>query len=355
MTSDSANERRVDAGALEATTTEILKGVGVPADEALLLASALVAADARGNNSHGVMRLPVYVERIRARGIKPGHKGVILRESAATALLDGEDGIGHVVAATAMAEAIRLAKEAGAGVVGVTRSNHFGEAAFYVLQAVEQDMIGVITTNGSPRIPLWGSFSKLTGNLPVAIGIPTANEFPLVLDMALGAVALGKVMYAAEKGVKIPLDWGVDAQGRPTDDPTEVLSGGWAPPIGKYKGSGLMVMAEILSGVLTGGPFADEIGHMYGDPSYPQGLGHMAIAINVELFIPVDDFKHRAASLIQLIKGSELAPGFEEILMPGEREFRTERERRERGIPLSVAVLDKLQSLAEELALDFRL
>jgi LDH2 family malate/lactate/ureidoglycolate dehydrogenase len=355
MTSESMTERRVSAEALENKTTQLLRGVGVPEDEAFLFANALVAADARGNNSHGVMRLPVYIDRIRAGGIKPGHKGRILRESGCTMLLDGEDGIGHVVAARAMEEAIRKAQEAGAGLVGVTRSNHFGEAGYYVLQAIEHDMIGIITTNGSPRIPLWGSFSKLTGNLPVAIGVPSAGESPLVLDMALGTVALGKVMYAAEKGEKIPPGWGVDAQGRPTDEPVDVLSGGWTPPIGAYKGSGLMLMAEILSGVLTGGPFADEIGHMYGDPSFPQGLGHFVMAIDVNTFIPIDAFKSRVAALIALINGSELAPGFKEILMPGEREFRTEQARRELGIPLSIAVLDKLRSLAEELGLDFDL
>lgn len=352
MTSNGAVEIPVNAEALEILTDKILEEVGVPEDEARLLADALVSADARGMNSHGVMRLPVYVERIRAGGIKPGRKGKILRESVCTVLLDGEDGIGHVVATRAMAEAIRKAKEAGAGLVGVTRSNHFGEAAFYVLQTVQQDMIGLITTNGSPRIPLWGSFSKLTGNLPVAIGIPSKTEFPIVLDMALGAVALGKVMYSAEKEEKIPPDWGVDAQGEPTDDPQKVLGGGWTPPIGKYKGSGLMLVAEVLSGVLTGGRFAQEIGSMYGDPSFPQGLGHLAVAINVESFIPIDAFKQRVDSLIRLIKGSELAPGFEEILMPGEREFRMEQQRRVKGIPLSVSVLAKLRSLADELGIE---
>ena len=355
LTDRSKSERLVDAEALEALTFHILQQVGVPQDEARLLADALICADVRGMNSHGVLRLPVYVSRIRGGGIVPGRKGRILRETASTVLFDGEDGIGQVISTRAMEEAIRKAREAGAGMVGVTRSNHFGEGAYYVLQAIEQDMIGAITTNGSPNVPPWGSFAKLVGTLPVAFGIPSGTEFPIVLDMALCAVAKGKVMYAASKGEKIPPDWGVDAQGRPTDDPQEVLDGGWTVPIGKYKGTGLMLIAEVLSGVLTGGKFADEIGGLYGGPALPQELGHFVMAIDVRSFMPIDAFKGRVDSLIHLVKGSQLAPGFEEILMPGEREFRTEQQRRADGIPLSVEVLEQLRSLAGELSVEFAL
>ena len=355
MTRKDESERRIKAEALEKMVREILDRVGVPEDEASLLADALVCADARGMNSHGVMRLPVYVKRMRAGGIRPGRKGKILKEAASTVLLDGEDGIGQVIAARAMREAIRKAKEAGAGIVGVTHSNHFGEAAYYVMQAVQHDMIGVIMTNGSVSMPFWGGLSKLTGPLPIAVGIPSGTGFPIVLDIALGTVSKGKILYAAGKGEKIPLGWGVDSQGRPTDDPRKVLDGGWTTHIGGYKGSGLILIAEMLSGVLTGGRFSNEIGDLYADVSSPQGLGHFVIVIDVEAFMPTNEFKRRADSLIRLIKNSELATGFEEILMPGEREFRTEKERRTKGIPLSVEVLGQLESLAKEVGVGYSL
>lgn len=348
MTSKDESERLVNAKALEKMIAEILEQVGVPRDEASLLADALVCADARGMNSHGVMRLPVYVKRMRSGGIKPGRKGKILKETASTVLLDGEDGIGQVIATKAMQEAIRKAKEAGVGIVGVTRSNHFGEAAYYVIQAVQHDTIGLITTNGSVGMPLWGGLSKLTGPLPIAVGIPSGTEFPIVLDIALGTVSKGKILYAAGKGEKIPLGWGVDSQGRPTDDPQKVLDGGWTPPIGGYKGSGLILVAEVLSGVLTGGRFSNEIGDLYADVSSPQGLGHFVMAIDIEAFMPKNEFKRRVDFLIRLIKNSTLAPGFEEILIPGEREFKMEGERRDKGIPLSAEVLNQLESLAKE-------
>ncbi len=353
MIGNNSNGRRIGADALEKLTSDILQKVGVPEDEACLVANALVCADVHGMNSHGVMRLPVYVKRIRAGGIKPGKKGRIIQETASTVLLDGEDGIGQVIATRAMREAIRKAKKAGVGAVGVTRSNHFGEAAYYVLLAVKQDMIGLITTNGSPNMPAWGGLTKLTGTLPIAVGIPSEKELPIVLDISLGTVSKGKILYAAKKGEKIPLGWGVDSQGKVTDDPQKVVDGGWTLPIGEYKGWGLILIVDILSGVLTGGRVGREITDLYTAPSSPQGLGHFVMAINVEAFIPKETFKQRVDVMVRTIKQSQLASGFREILIPGEREFRTETERRKRGIPLSVDVLNDIELLAKEVGVKF--
>jgi len=348
-------ETRYDFDIVERLIINILLRIGLPTDEAELMANALITADARGMQSHGVMRLPTYVNRIRAGGMKYGMKGKIIQETQGTILLDGEDGIGHVIVDNAMQLAIAKAKTNGVGVVAVTHSNHFGEAAYYILKAVRQNMIGLMGTNGSPNMPVWGGTTKMTGPHALAMGVPAGNEFPIILDMSLGVVSKGKIILADKRGEKIPLGWGVDSLGNPTEDPAKVLKGGWTLPIGGYKGWGLILFFEILSGVLTGGRIATDITDLYGDPAISQGLGHFVLALDVEAFIPIGEFKKRIDEYIRLIKSSEIAPGFDEIMLPGEREFRLESIRRNNGIPITTEVFSQLKSLAIEVGSEFNL
>jgi LDH2 family malate/lactate/ureidoglycolate dehydrogenase len=345
-----ASERVVDALKLEAYVAEIFDHGGVPRDEAGRVADALVSADARGMTSHGVMRVPMYMKKVRAKGFRAGTKGHVLQETAATMLLDGEDGLGQVITWRAMEEAIRKARTAGVGVVGVTRSNHYGEGAYYALEAIRHDMIGILTTNGSANTPPHGGRSMVAGNLPLTVGVPANKELPILLDMAMCASSKGKVAYAAKKGDQIPAGWAVDANGQATVDPQKVLDGGWILPIGGYKGWGMIMILDVLSGVLTGGPMGPEVTDLFiGAPETPQGLGHFVLALNIAAFMPVSDFKRRMDQRIRSIKDSERLPGVDEILMPGERELTLERERRAHGIPLSVAVLDQVAAVAKEL------
>jgi LDH2 family malate/lactate/ureidoglycolate dehydrogenase len=356
MASGNATERLVDAAALERFVAEVFERAGAPRDEAERVADALVSADARGMTSHGVMRVPMYMKKVRAGGFKVGTKGKILRETASIILLDGEDGLGQVITWRAMEEAIRKARDAGAGIVGVLRSNHFGEGAYYALHAIKNDMIGLLTTNGSSNTPAHGGRTMVAGNLPLTVGVPTDKELPILLDMAMCASSKGKIAYAAKKGERIPPGWAVDSNGQPTDDPQKVLDGGWILPIGGYKGWGLILILDILSGVLTGARLGLEITDLFtGEPSSPQGLGHFVMAINVEAFMPVAEFKRRMDARIRSIKQSELLPGVTEILMPGERELKLERERRKNGIPLSVNVLDQIAVVAKELGVAAKL
>ena len=207
-------------------------------------------------------------------------------------------------------------------------------------------MIGLLTTNGSPNMPPWGGTEKLFGTLPLAVGVPASKYPPVVLDIALGVVSKGKVLVAARKGSKIPLGWAVDAKGAPTDDPQKVLDGGWTEPIGGYKGSGMILVLEILSGILTGSGMADTIGDLYDEPSRPQNLGHFAAAIDVASFLPVADFKQAVDHLIGRIKASPLAPGHDEILIPGEREHRLEAEAMSNGLVLEPEVRAQLHEVA---------
>jgi LDH2 family malate/lactate/ureidoglycolate dehydrogenase len=330
---------------------DLLTEVGVPHDDAAIVADALTSADARGMHSHGMVRLPVYVRRIVAGGARMGISGTIVSETAATALLDGEDGIGQVIAARAMQEAIRKAREAGAGVVGVRRSNHFGEGAYYVAQAIAEGMIGLITTSGSPNMPYWGAREPVLGTLPLAVGVPAGDEMPIVLDLAFGMVSKGKVIQAAAKGERIPDNWAVDRNGDATDDPQAVLDGGWILPIGGYKGSGLILIMEVLAAVLTGSRFATEIYDLYGDHSRPQGIGHFAFAIDVRAFMPLEELTERVDRLIRIVKATG-ADG--QVLMPGEREQRLLTERRAAGVPLPRDTIKALRDVAEEVGLEIK-
>ena len=343
-------ERLVDAGELRRLAIDIFERAGVPEDEARLVAETLVAADLRGMQSHGCLRIPIYVEKIRAGGFKPGRKGRILRETAATVLIDGEDGLGQVLALRAMEDAIAKAKASGIAAAGVTRSNHYGEGAYYVLHAARRDMIGLIATNGSPNMPAWGGMTKMTGPLPFTAGVPALEERPFIIDAALGVTNRGKLIYYAEQGLAIPPGSGVDRDARPTEDPKQVLDGGWILPIGGYKGFGITLFLEILSGVLTGGLIGSEIRDLYGaGRETAQGLGHFAIAIDPTAFMPLDDFKRRMDAMIRMIRASKLAPGVTRMTLPGEPEFDKEADRLAHGIPLSTAVLDQLNRLGREL------
>lgn len=341
----------VDAQRLEMLITTMLEKVGVSAEDGSIVAGSLVSADARGMNSHGVLRLPVYIRRLQQGGFKAISKGTVVAETVATMLIDGGEGLGSVLTAHAMDVAISKARTTGIAAVGIRNSNHNGENAYYVKQAIDQDMIGIATTNGSPIMPVWGGKTMLTGPLPIAIGVPTDKELPILLDAALGMSSRGKILYYAEKGMSLPDGWLVDAEGRPTNDPNWVKNGGWILPIGGHKGWGLILACEILSGLLTGGKFGQELTNLYDDLDTPQRNGHFVIAINIASFVDVPSFKARMDEYIRTMKASELAPGTEEILMPGEIEFRKEKKQRAEGIVLGKSVVDEVMAVAAELGI----
>jgi len=342
----------VDAARLEALVQAMLEKVGVPAQDAALVAGSLVSADARGMNSHGVLRLPVYIRRLQQGGFKPASRGTVIKETAATMLIDGGEGLGAVLTSHAMDIAIEKARQTGIAAVGIRNSNHNGENAYYVQRAIAQDMIGIATTNGSPIMPVWGGKTPLTGPLPIAIGVPAGEALPIVLDAALGMSSRGKILYYAEKGMQLPDGWLVDAEGRPTNDPNWVKNGGWILPIGGHKGWGLILACEILSGLLTGGAFGQELTNLYDDLDRPQRNGHFVIAINIAAFTDVAAFKERMDAYIAIMKASERVPGVDEILMPGEIEFRKEKKQRAEGLTVSRSVIDEVVAVARGLGLD---
>ena len=281
----------------------------------------------------------VYIRRLQQGGFSPSSKFDIVRETAGTALVDGGNGLGAVLTTRAMDLAISKAKTNGIAAVGIRSSNHNGEGAPYVLQAIEADMVGIATTNGSPIMPVWGGKTPVTGPLPITVGVPTAKHRPIVLDAALGIAPAAKFLSRRE-GNAAAAGLARGRRGRPTTDPNWVTKGGWILPIGGHKGWGLILICEILTGLLTGGAIGRELTNLYDDLDHPQRNGHFVIAINIASFIEVAGFKARMDAYIDEMKRSELAPGFDEIIMPGEIEFRKEERQRAEGLLVGTSVID---------------
>jgi L-2-hydroxycarboxylate dehydrogenase (NAD+) len=313
------------------------------------VADCLVKANLRGLDSHGVMRIPIYAKRLRLGLVNPRPGLALNRVAPSAAHLDGDDGMGMVVGARAMAEAVAIARETGIGMVGVRRSTHYGMAAYYVLQAITADCIGFAFTNSSPGMPPHGGSKPVLGVNPLAVGVPAGDRPPIVLDMAMSIIARGKMRLAGMHGEAIPEGLGRDAQGRPTTDGMQVFGGGSVLPFGGPKGSALAIWMEIMGGVLTGAAFAGEMKSLYEDFSGPQRIGHVFMAIRPDLFMPMADFKQRMDAMIERFKASEPAAGVNQVLMPGEPEVLQETERLRTGLPLTAEVLASLETEARQL------
>lgn len=346
-----ADARRFPAAALESFCRQIFASLGVPPEDAALVADTLVQADLRGVSSHGVVRLPVYAARLRAGTVTPVARPIPLRDGGATLLLDGGFGLGQVLAARAMGEAIARAQRHGIGVVGVRNSSHFGAAAYYALLATQRDCVGIVFTNASPALAPWGSISRILGNNPWAIAVPAGEEYPVVLDLANSVVARGKIRLAAEAGQRIPPGWGANARGEPTEDPHEALAG-LILPIGGYKGSGISIMLDLLCGALMGSGVLDEVVSPY-QTDQRQRVGHMLMALDVAHFAPIDAFKACVDAYVRRIHAAEPAAGVTRIFVPGEPEFLTAQERAAQGIPLPETTIAALRQVGAELGVPF--
>jgi LDH2 family malate/lactate/ureidoglycolate dehydrogenase len=261
------------------------------------------------------------------------------------ASLDGQDAFGFVVGLCAIKEAMAMAREFGIGIVSVRRSTHFGMAASYVLPAIEAGFIALVFSNASPAMPPWGGKDGLLGTNPFAAGAPGGRLPPFLLDMSPAVAARGKIRRAERRGERIPLGYALDAQGRPTTDPTAAL-GGVVLPIGGYKGSGLSMLMDILGGVISGAGFAGGVADQYKVYDRPQDVGHFFLAMRPDLFVPEHEYRDRMDTLIARVRDCPKAEGFDEILIPGEPETRLEAEHRRTGIPYSPNEVAALQAEA---------
>ena len=335
------SERKETAGrvyvspeAAEAFTRQLMLAHGLPEQDAATVAHCLVSADLRGVDTHGIARLPIYLDRVR-RGLinaKPNLKAERVTPVAAT--LDGQDAFGFVVGMCAVNEAMAMARDHGIGVVSARRSTHFGMAASYALPAIEAGFIVMVFSNASPAMPPWGGKDGLLGTNPFCVGAPGGKHPPFLLDMSPAVAARGKIRRAERRGEQVPLGYALDAQGRATTDPKAAL-GGVVLPIGTYKGSGLSMMMDIFGGVISGAAFAGMVGDQYKALDRPQDVGHFFLAMRPNLFITEDDYRARMDTLMERVRATPKAEGFDEILIPGEPESRLEAKHRKSGIPYS--------------------
>ena len=330
----------------DAFARALLTAHGVPKKDAAVIAACLVRADLRGVDTHGLMRLPAYLERVRRGLINPKPTLAPKRASPVAAGLDGQNGFGFVVGTRAMAEAVAMARKSGIGIVAARRSNHFGMAAAYVLQALEAGYVSLVFTNAPRAMPPWGGRDALLGTNPLAAGAPGGKLAPFVLDMSTAVAARGKIRIAEKRGEKIPLGCALDAQGRPTTDPVEALKG-VVLPIAGPKGSGLSMLMEIFGGVISGAAYAGDVRDQYKTFDRPQNVGHFFFAMKPDLFVSKREYRARMDTLVERVRACARAEGFDEILMPGEGGSREEEGRRGRGIPYGTGEVEALQAEAE--------
>lgn len=317
---------------------------GVSEAHAEIQMRSLLESDRRGIHTHGIFRLPRYLEQLKNKHINPQPGINKVKESTIVDVIDGDHGLGAVVSHIAMNKTIKKSLKHGVGVVSCRRSNHFGTAAYYAELASSQNQIGIVLTNSSPAIAPTGSKKPLIGNNPWSISVPGEAGQPITLDMANSVVAKGKLRISQQNGECIPLGLALNHKGEPTTDPTEALHG-VVLPIGGYKGYGIALMIEILAGILTGADFS--VNMVDHDADNKRNVGHLFISLNIEHFMGINQFYHRLDELRDLIKQAPRIDPEQEILLPGEREWRT-RENQINTVFLPDNIVNTVSELCSE-------
>lgn len=340
----------VDATKLLDLTVRALQKVGVPEDDARITADMLVTADLRGIESHGVAHLAAfYVAPVRDGRINSNPNTRIISESPSTAVMDGDRGLGFVVGYRAMKQAMRRTEVTGAGFVAVRNSTHSGAGFYYAMMALARDMIGISMTTGGPIVIPPGGSKRTYGANVISVAAPRGEGPPFVLDMATSIVAGGKLEIAARRGLPIPEGWALDADGRPTADPSAFFAGGGILPLGgtpeygSYKGFALALVVDILCGLLSGSGAS-----LLLKGGFSQFYG----ALRIDAFLPVPEFKAHMDAMVRALKADPRAEGAGELRIAGEIEDELERKRRAEGIPLHPAVLQSLRDMTREIEVD---
>jgi len=321
--------------------TEAFMVMGVPEADGRLVAENLVEAELRGHPSHGLSRLKFYMAKLEHGGFKANANIRTLKDRPSMLLMDSDFSLGAVAGKRAMAICIEKAKKTGVAVASVRNANHFGIASFYAMMALKHDMIGFTTCNTNKLQAVHGGASQMLGTNPIAIAVPAGKRYPLVFDGATSTVAIGKMLIADIEGKSIPLGWALDADGKPTTDPKAGITGVLLP-LGGYKGSGLAVMVDVLSAVLSGAMTSMHVNELRINPEKGQNAGFFFGAIDVGSFEDVGVFKFNVDRLIDELKGSKTMEGVEEIFMPGEIEYRNHEKLSKTGFKIGQGVNDDL-------------
>ncbi|MEJ7928545.1 Ldh family oxidoreductase [Ramlibacter sp. AN1015] len=343
---------RVGCDRLADFIARALGSAGLPAADARIVAGLMAEADLQGSDGHGVIRLPQYVKRIRAGGINTSPAVRVVHERAAMALLDGDNGMGHLVMSRAVDLAMDKARSAGVAWVGTRASNHAGPASLYVRKPSQQGMVALYFAVGNANhLPPWGGMEMLLSTNPIAVGVPAGSEPAVVLDMATTVAAYGKVKAKAKRGEPLPEGWMIDRQGKPLLDPTRADEG-FLLPIGGHKGYGLALIVGLLAGTLNGAAMGREVIDFNRDHVTPTNTGQAILVIDLSAFGPPEAFTAAVDQLVRDLRASERLPGVERIWLPGEQSHERRRRNAEAGIPLPAALLTELQSLAIELGIE---
>lgn len=341
----------IQADDARALITDIFGKLQMSAKNAQSAADDLVLTNLWGIDSHGILRLPIYVERLLNGAVNASPNIKTMGGRGGFETLDGDAGLGFTVGHTAMNRAIDLAGTHGIAAVTVRNSNHFGAAGLYIKQATDAGMIALSMTNVGPNLVVPGGAQPITGNNPMAFGVPTDLGFPLILDISMSSVAGGKLLLASEKGEKIPFGWATDKEGKPTDDPA-IGFAGFLLPLGGHKGFGLSLMIDILCGVLSGGSSQFDLKSMYTYPEDPSNTGHMMLVIDPDAFLGKTEFISRMGAFAATIKASPMWDDTARMLIPGELENEMMQRRLIEGLPLPRSLLNSLTEIAKRMGCD---
>lgn len=342
----SEDETRIDPATLRSSVAGIFEACGMSGDDAALLSSSLVHADQRGIHSHGVLRVPDYVAKLTVGGVDPRGRPAVVSRKGAAIVVDGGNAMGQIVADFAMRSAIEQARETGVAVAAARGSNHCGALDQWVLLATEAGMVGIATTNALPTMAPWGGSEKIVGMNPIAIAFAASAEPPMVLDLAFGATAHGKIRVYHQKGEPIPDGWAYDAEGRPTTDAALALDG-LIQPIGGHKGIGLAIMSGMLATLLSGAAYGTELGNMVDGPRAGAD-GHIFVALDIEAFRPLGEVRDRVDAIARQIRDGRRARPDVPLYPPGGLEHELEQAYAE-GIPLNDATLEGIRDAARRL------
>ena len=331
--------------------TRTLAAAGIPAEDASQVAALMAESDARGGDAHGVFRLAQYVKQIQGGTVNPQPNIRVVTSKAGTALVDGDNALGHLVMKRATELAIEKARQCGVGWVGTRRGNHAGPAQLYPRMAAAQDMIGMYFCVGNANLlPPWGGTEALLSTNPISIAVPASRHPIVTLDMATTNTAFGKIRLKAQRGEAMPEGWMIDREGKPLTDPKRA-SEGFLVPIGGPKGYGLALMIGLLAGTLNGAAFGRDVVDYTVDSKTPSNTGQSIVALDIAAFADVQAFKENVDEVWDVMKSSPTLPGVDEVRLPGERSEQIYRERMAHGVPLSDGQRKVLDELADRLGI----
>ncbi len=355
---------RIPHESLKRFMRDVLAAYGVPPADAEVVSDVLIMADLQGIDSHGVSRLGYYGERLKAGVTKPTTQFEVVKETPSTAVIDGHDGMGHVIGTRAMQLAIDKARSNGLGAVAVRNSTHYGFAGYYPLMAIREEMIGLATSNARPCIAPTHGVQPMFGTNPLAFGAPTDEECPFLFDAGMSVTQRGKIEILKREGKPVPDGWSIDETGEPQPDAEKLLDdfmagrasllplGGVGELLGGHKGFGISIILEILSSALQSGRFLEELGGGDREGRWePYRLGHFFLAIKIDSFVAIDEFKRTTGEIVRRLRASTPAPGKDRIWTAGEKEWEAMERRAKTGIPITSNLQDELRALARDLGL----